>query len=339
MMCIRFVKVYLGVIIGSLFLMFTSCSEDLNSVSIVKGCEGFLYIKDFEKIVFDAEKNNTNLNLTQEENKVLLEVYSRILKNCKMLNNEPDFSSISAESLNIDTTLFRIALNALAPYIKGEKVVGEGESFSSRLKTKSEGDIDYGWSGFPGGTPIGGGYDTGIGLGGGGQWSESSVEDYIKNDLGKDFMFDVICTTMEFSFFEEKCFAKYWYGSGDIMRIDDEEWIYMQDHANDALSITKWLNLVESGATGEFKEDGSVYEYYETVVSYYDVPDYNYALGSATVAYIDMECAIGLYARYDFNAGANRNFKAEFLTVSMSTLEKLFRPTPFDLMTSFYIGY
>ena len=51
-MCIRFVKVYLGVIIGSLFLMFTSCSEDLNSVSIVKGCEGFLYIKDRDEYKF-----------------------------------------------------------------------------------------------------------------------------------------------------------------------------------------------------------------------------------------------------------------------------------------------
>lgn len=40
-----------------------------------------------------------------------------------------------------------------------------------RLKTKAEGDIDYGWSGNLGGTPIGGGYDTGQGLGGG------SIED------------------------------------------------------------------------------------------------------------------------------------------------------------------
>lgn len=53
----------------------------------------------------------------------------------------------------------------------------DDDNETPRLKTKSEGNIDYGWTGNPGGTPIGGGYDTGQGLTGGGGGGSKEDDD------------------------------------------------------------------------------------------------------------------------------------------------------------------
>lgn len=107
--------------------LFMGCNarQEKAAVELKPNCEEFLKINHFSEIVEEAEAKDTDLDLTPEEHDILMEVYSRILKNCKRIDNQPDFSSISAENLNIDSTMFRIVLNALAPYMTGEKVVGE----------------------------------------------------------------------------------------------------------------------------------------------------------------------------------------------------------------------
>lgn len=101
--------------------------KEKKTIQLMPNCEKFLRIDNFSDIVKEAEAKDTVLNLTPEENKVLMEVYSRILKNCKVIDDKPDFSSISAENLNVDSAMFRIVLDALRPYMTGEKVVGEEE--------------------------------------------------------------------------------------------------------------------------------------------------------------------------------------------------------------------
>ena len=334
-----FGKISTWIIISSLILIFTSCSEDSDLIFIKDGCRDFLYIENFEYIVTEAELNDSDLDLTPEEHDILMEVYSRILKNCKRIDGQPDFSSISAESLNIDPIMYQIVLNALAPYMTGEKVVGEDLPSVPRLKTKAEGNIDYGWSGNLGGTPIGGGYDSGQGLGGG-NWSGNSNEEYIRNNVTRDEMFNIICTAMSFSFFERQCFYWYWYCEGADMFIKDVDWLDMKTYADDALNCKDWESLKEEcdrlGTYGEFKENGGVYRYYECSVSFYNASEYNYALGTATVAYGEYMAALGVWDFYNFDRGKSHSIIAEGLTVGMSILEQIFHPCPFEMGSSFY---
>ena len=120
------VQYYLFLLFCSVAL-FMGCNarQEKSAVELKPNCEEFLKINHFSEIVEEAEAKDTDLDLTPEEHDILMEVYSRILKNCKRIDNQPDFSSISAENLNIDSSMFRIVLNALAPYMTGEKVVGE----------------------------------------------------------------------------------------------------------------------------------------------------------------------------------------------------------------------
>ena len=55
----------------------------------------------------------------------MFKVFDRIFENLASVDGKPDFSSISAESLNMDDDLFNITLDALRPYITGEKVIRE----------------------------------------------------------------------------------------------------------------------------------------------------------------------------------------------------------------------
>ena len=83
------------------------------------------------------------------------------------------------EAINNLEKIIDIYNKDLVFYYDNEYIIysNDDDNETPRLKTKSEGNIDYGWTGNPGGTPIGGGYDTGQGLTGGGGGGSKEDDD------------------------------------------------------------------------------------------------------------------------------------------------------------------
>lgn len=168
------------------------------------------------------------LHLAPQERIILFKTFTRIGENARNEKGEVDLSAMSAESLNIEPVLFDLTLNFLAPYIKGEKIIGKVEEKSfTRVKTRSEGD-SWGGGGIGSGGTIGGGT---VGGGSGEVLTQAEIEAYILAKYSKRQMFEMICSVGNLSTFERKCFEQFWYAKGDMV-ISDQEWIKIRNATN-----------------------------------------------------------------------------------------------------------
>lgn len=345
-------NVYYAILIsiGFMFsiLLISSCSEESNletTLQTISEDRPYLVIKDLSH-KFDQ---NGKLQLTSEDKQILFEAFSRISKNARNEKGKIDLSSMSAESLNIDSFLFDISFNFLAPYIRGEKVVGGRDKlYISRLKTGSEsggnsgddggfsggggGGLGMGGSGIGDGGSIdggggsigGGGGSIGGGSIGGGVLTEDEMEEYILSKYSKNVMFELICNQGDLSPFERKCFSQFWYARGD-MELSEEEW----------KSIKKCID-----STGY--KNGRVYDletikYYVCTISFYDEPEYDYAFGSATVTFLEGGTPLALYDVYDFNIWAKRDFISEGITISINVLGRIYGAKEYKIHTQWYL--
>ena len=291
-------------------------------------CEEYLSIDNFADLVAEAEASGTGLNLTPQEDEILFKVFDRIFENLASVDGKPDFSSISAESLNMDDDLFNITLDALRPYITGEKIIGENVQNVKntndkllripRMKSKSESGSDLGDGWYMGGGNsgnTGGGNEGGnMGFGGGGYippttydpWPVEMVLKFLNATISKDAMFGHICKVFNLSDFEEKCFSQYWYAKGDLY-LDENDWQGIKRIAESFVQQNDWESLKKkigkNSMNIEITAQGDTIQYYKQVINFYDYDNYNYALGSSTINFTEEGQAVGLYDVYDFNYG------------------------------------
>ena len=262
------------------------------------------------------------------EDEILFKVFDRIFENLASVDGKPDFSSISAESLNMDDDLFNITLDALRPYITGEKIIGENVQNVKntndkllripRMKSKSESGSDLGDGWYMGGGNsgnTGGGNEGGnMGFGGGGYippttydpWPVEMVLKFLNATISKDAMFGHICKVFNLSDFEEKCFSQYWYAKGDLY-LDENDWQGIKRIAESFVQQNDWESLKKkigkNSMNIEITAQGDTIQYYKQVINFYDYDNYNYALGSSTINFTEEGQAVGLYDVYDFNYG------------------------------------
>ena len=317
-------------------------------------CEEYLSIDNFADLVAEAEATGTCLDISSQEREILFKVFDRIFDNLASVDGKPDFSSISAESLNMDDDLFNITLDALRPYITGEKIIGENVQEVKntndkllripRMKSKSESgsDLGDGWYMGGGGSTGGGNEGGGIGFGGGGYippteiWSNAEIEEYIMT-ISKTAMYQIICIAGEFSDFEKACFTQYWYAKGDMV-ISENDWSGIKYAAQNALLKENWQVFKDSIEQHSIQNvhilinnQNDTIKYYEYVISFYPYPDYNYALGSATVIFTEDGEAVGLYDIYDFNSGPKRIDIHNKITATMEQLGRIFEAESYEI--------
>lgn len=134
---------------------------------------------------------------------------------------------------------------------------------------------------------------------------ENVSEEYITNKA----MLDYLISSYLDSEFEKKCFDQYWYAQGDIT-ITDDDWSKIKIYAE------------------QKHTPGTVVE----TISFYDNPDFDYALGSATV-YFDGDKAVGLSDTYDFNPlpEGERSEEAETITRVVNNLGKIYGAKKYEI--------
>ena len=285
------------------------------------------------------------------EDEILFKVFDRIFENLASVDGKPDFSSISAESLNMDDDLFNITLDALRPYITGEKIIGENVQNVKntndkllripRMKSKSESGSDLGDGWYMGGGNsgnTGGGNEGGnMGFGGGGYippttydpWPVEMVLKFLNATISKDAMFGHICKVFNLSDFEEKCFSQYWYAKGDLY-LDENDWQGIKRIAESFVQQNDWESLKKkigkNSMNIEITAQGDTIQYYKQVINFYDYDNYNYALGSSTINFTEEGQAVGLYDVYDFNYGVEikRDTWNNVVTIAAGAIGELY---------------
>ena len=319
----HFFKFSLRIVIAIITVIFGSCADDtFDSIDITQQSSNndFLEIKGLSERIQKGQK----LELNKQEKQVLYKTFDRIVDNIKDEQGELDTSRLSASNLNIDEPLFALVYDFLIPYITGEKVVGEETSsnFIPRVKTRSEGDSD---GGSTGGGSIGGGI-----IGGGemeGPMTDEEIAEWIKLKYSKDEMFNLICDQGKLSIFERKCFSQYWYAKGN-MKLSEFDW-------NGIKNATDRTGYNDPNESKSYTVAGI--KYYERVVSYYNNSEFDYALGHATITFLDGGEPIGLYDDYDFNIiGADRDWKAEGIVISINILTAIYGGKPYQISYGVY---
>ncbi|KAB4462450.1 hypothetical protein GAN98_11585 [Bacteroides thetaiotaomicron] len=319
----HFFKFSLRIVIAIITVIFGSCADDtFDSIDITQQSSNndFLEIKGLSERIQKGQK----LELNKQEKQVLYKTFDRIVDNIKDEQGELDTSRLSASNLNIDEPLFALVYDFLIPYITGEKVVGEETSsnFIPRVKTRSEGDSD---GGSTGGGSIGGGS-----TGGGemeGPMTDEEIAEWIKLKYSKDEMFNLICDQGKLSIFERKCFSQYWYAKGN-MKLSEFDW-------NGIKNATDRTGYNDPNESKSYTVAGI--KYYERVVSYYNNSEFDYALGHATITFLDGGEPIGLYDDYDFNIiGADRDWKAEGIVISINILTAIYGGKPYQISYGVY---
>ncbi|KAB4484805.1 hypothetical protein GAN57_12980 [Bacteroides thetaiotaomicron] len=319
----HFFKFSLRIVIAIITVIFGSCADDtFDSIDITQQSSNndFLEIKGLSERIQKGQK----LELNKQEKQVLYKTFDRIVDNIKDEQGELDTSRLSASNLNIDEPLFALVYDFLIPYITGEKVVGEETSsnFIPRVKTRSEGDSD---GGSTGGGSIGGGS-----IGGGemeGPMTDEEIAEWIKLKYSKDEMFNLICDQGKLSIFERKCFSQYWYAKGN-MKLSEFDW-------NGIKNATDRTGYNDPNESKSYTVAGI--KYYERVVSYYNNSEFDYALGHATITFLDGGEPIGLYDDYDFNIiGADRDWKAEGIVISINILTAIYGGKPYQISYGVY---
>ena len=359
----HFFKFSLRIVIAIITVIFGSCADDtFDSIDITQQSSNndFLEIKGLSERIQKGQK----LELNKQEKQVLYKTFDRIVDNIKDEQGELDTSRLSASNLNIDEPLFALVYDFLIPYITGEKVVGEETSsnFIPRVKTRSEGDSDGGSTGggsigggstgggstgggstgggSTGGGSIGGGSTGGGSTGGGsigggsigggemeGPMTDEEIAEWIKLKYSKDEMFNLICDLGKLSIFERKCFSQYWYAKGN-MKLSEFDW-------NGIKNATDRTGYNDPNESKSYTVAGI--KYYERVVSYYNNSEFDYALGHATITFLDGGEPIGLYDDYDFNIiGADRDWKAEGIVISINILTAIYGGKPYQISYGVY---
>lgn len=331
-------KLSLIIAITTIIATFGSCTDDTFDSTIVAqqpGDQDFLEIKGLLGRIQKGKK----LELNEQEKLILYKTFDRIVDNAKNEHGELDPSRLNASALNVDKPLFTLAYDFLVPYITGKKVVGEGKSsdFVPRVKTRTEGGSgggstgggDIGGGDISGGD-IGGG-DIGGGSTGGGEvespMTDEEIAEWIKLKYSKDDMFDLICQQGNLSEFEKKCFQQYWYSQGN-MKLSDSDWSGIKN----ATDRTEYNNPNKSKSYTVFGV-----KYYEKVVSYYNNSEYDYALGSATITFLEGGEPVGLYDFYDFNViGADRDWKADGIVIGINILTVIYGGKPYQISYGVY---
>ncbi|WP_143024903.1 hypothetical protein [Bacteroides ovatus] len=323
--------------------IFSGCTEDtFDSINVVHQSIGYNYLEI--KGLSIRTQNGKKLELNQQEKLVLYKTFDRIVDNVKDQQVEVDLSQLTASKLNVDETLFILAYDFLVPYITGKKVVGEEESsdFAPRVKTRAEGDTSGGstgggstGSGSTGGGSTGGGSTGGGSTGGGstgsgstgGSMTDAEIAEWIKLRYSKDEMFNLICIQGNLSDFEKKCFSQYWYGRGN-MKLSEIDWVGIKN-ATDRAGYND-PNISKNYTVMGIK-------YYEKVVSYYNNSTYDYALGKATVTFLEGGEPVGLHDLYDFNIiGADRDWKADGIVVGINVLTVIYGGKPYHITYGVY---
>ena len=339
----HFFKFSLRIVIAIITVIFGSCADDtFDSIDITQQSSNndFLEIKGLSERIQKGQK----LELNKQEKQVLYKTFDRIVDNIKDEQGELDTSRLSASNLNIDEPLFALVYDFLIPYITGEKVVGEETSsnFIPRVKTRSEGDSDGGSTGggsigggSTGGGSTGGGSTGGGSIGGGsigggemeGPMTDEEIAEWIKLKYSKDEMFNLICDQGKLSIFERKCFSQYWYAKGN-MKLSEFDW-------NGIKNATDRTGYNDPNESKSYTVAGI--KYYERVVSYYNNSEFDYALGHATITFLDGGEPIGLYDDYDFNIiGADRDWKAEGIVISINILTAIYGGKPYQISYGVY---
>ncbi|KAB4464382.1 hypothetical protein PO027_04915 [Bacteroides thetaiotaomicron] len=334
----HFFKFSLRIVIAIITVIFGSCADDtFDSIDITQQSSNndFLEIKGLSERIQKGQK----LELNKQEKQVLYKTFDRIVDNIKDEQGELDTSRLSASNLNIDEPLFALVYDFLIPYITGEKVVGEETSsnFIPRVKTRSEGDSDGGSTGggsigggSTGGGSTGGGSIGGGSIGGGemeGPMTDEEIAEWIKLKYSKDEMFNLICDQGKLSIFERKCFSQYWYAKGN-MKLSEFDW-------NGIKNATDRTGYNDPNESKSYTVAGI--KYYERVVSYYNNSEFDYALGHATITFLDGGEPIGLYDDYDFNIiGADRDWKAEGIVISINILTAIYGGKPYQISYGVY---
>ena len=314
----HFFKFSLRIVIAIITVIFGSCADDtFDSIDITQQSSNndFLEIKGLSERIQKGQK----LELNKQEKQVLYKTFDRIVDNIKDEQGELDTSRLSASNLNIDEPLFALVYDFLIPYITGEKVVGEETSsnFIPRVKTRSEGDSD---GGSTGGGSIGGGEMEG-------PMTDEEIAEWIKLKYSKDEMFNLICDQGKLSIFERKCFSQYWYAKGN-MKLSEFDW-------NGIKNATDRTGYNDPNESKSYTVAGI--KYYERVVSYYNNSEFDYALGHATITFLDGGEPIGLYDDYDFNIiGADRDWKAEGIVISINILTAIYGGKPYQISYGVY---
>lgn len=123
--------------------------------------------------------------------------------------------------------------------------------------------------------------------------------------------------------FEEDLFTRYWDKKGDL-KLSESDFSKIAGYAKQKLSGADYANM----ATVKINNK----DYYMTVVNFYDNPEYDYALGSATI-FLDKDSKepVGMKDRYDFNAGGDRPEDAEDTTQKMNEIGRLFGAAAYDI--------
>ena len=293
--------------------IFSGCTEDtFDSINVVHQSIGYNYLEI--KGLSIRTQNGKKLELNQQEKLVLYKTFDRIVDNVKDQQVEVDLSQLTASKLNVDETLFILAYDFLVPYITGKKVVGEEESsdFAPRVKTRAEGDTSGG--------------STGSGSTGG-SMTDAEIAEWIKLRYSKDEMFNLICIQGNLSDFEKKCFSQYWYGRGN-MKLSEIDWVGIKN-ATDRAGYND-PNISKNYTVMGIK-------YYEKVVSYYNNSTYDYALGKATVTFLEGGEPVGLHDLYDFNIiGADRDWKADGIVVGINVLTVIYGGKPYHITYGVY---
>lgn len=160
-----------------------------------------------------------------------------------------------------------------------------------------------------------------------GPMTDEEIAEWIKLKYSKDEMFNLICDQGKLSIFERKCFSQYWYAKGN-MKLSEFDW-------NGIKNATDRTGYNDPNESKSYTVAGI--KYYERVVSYYNNSEFDYALGHATITFLDGGEPIGLYDDYDFNIiGADRDWKAEGIVISINILTAIYGGKPYQISYGVY---
>lgn len=77
--------------------------------------------------------------------------------------------------------------------------------------------------------------------------------------------------------------------------------------------------------------------YYVKPYSFYNEPDFDYELGTATITYLSDGVPLGLYDKYDFHLFSGRSIVANGITIGIEVLGLLYGAVEYELYTLFYL--
>ncbi|WP_455674082.1 hypothetical protein [Phocaeicola sp.] len=124
--------------------------------------------------------------------------------------------------------------------------------------------------------------------------------------------------------FEHECFIHFILGGGKTKVLADDVFARVVTAAEGKKPVR----------TCTFSVEGKTYT--GKLLSFYDIPEFDYAFGHAYVYYDEAGTAVGFSDIYDFDPGKHREAKEEAITALVAEFQKIFKAKPYKVVYGIY---